>query len=290
MTDPVQIPGVLEVIPERGTPSPMVFDSPHSGLELPADFRPAVSPAMVLKASDTWVDALFDFAPDLGAPFLLAKAPRSFLDLNRSALDVDPDLLDAPWPHAIRDNAATRRGMGLTWRYAWEDVPMYAAPFSVAEMEDRLDRYWRPYHAALRRLLDAARERFGVVYHINCHSMPAVGHRLSPDPPGTVRPDVVIGDYDGAACEPGFVTLAIRAFEERGYTVSLNKPFRGAELVSAYAEPAAGRHSIQIEVNRRLYMDEDTREKAQGFTRLHDDLRAVCGHLRDYAQDKAVSP
>lgn len=284
MTHIADIPGVMAIMPARTPRSAMVFDSPHSGLEIPAGVTLAVPPDMMLKASDTWVDELFDFAPDLGAPLLLAKAPRSFLDLNRSALDVDPELLDAPWPHPIRDNAATKRGMGLVWRYAWEDIAMYPGPFSVAEMESRLDRYWRPYHAALRALLDETHDRFGQVYHVNCHSMPAVGHRLSPDPAGTVRPDVVIGDYDGAACEPGFVALAIKAFEDRGYSVSLNKPFRGAELVSAYADPAQGRNSMQIEVNRRLYMDEDSRDKTGGFGRLHDDLAEVCGILRDYVQ------
>ena len=281
--DAVAIDGVLTVIPPRGTPSPLVFDSPHSGLALPADFRPAVSPEMVRLASDTHVDALFDFAPDLGAPYLLAHFPRSFLDVNRSLLDVDLDLVEGDWPHPVRDSGSTRRGMGLIWRYAWGDAAMYDRRLTVAEVEARIERYWRPYHDRLRGLLDAVHGAFGRVYHVNCHSMPAVGHALSPDPAGTVRPDFVLGDYDGASCEPGFVQLAAETLRGLGYSVALNVPFRGAELVSAYSDPPRGRHSLQIEINRRLYMDEESRERIAGFEKLRGDLEALGQLLRDYA-------
>ncbi|MGO1074182.1 N-formylglutamate amidohydrolase [Inquilinus sp. CA228] len=282
----VAIDGVLSIVPPRGLPSPMVFDSPHSGLALPADFRPAVSPELVRLASDTHVDALFDFIPDLGAPFLLAHFPRSFLDVNRSLLDVDPELVEGDWPHPVRDSGSTRRGMGLIWRYAWGDAAMYDRRLAVAEVEARIERYWRPYHDRLRGLLDAVHGAFGRVYHINCHSMPAVGHALSPDPAGTVRPDFVLGDYDGASCEPGFVQLAAETLRGLSYSVALNVPFRGAELVSAYSAPERGRHSLQIEINRRLYMDEESRERTAGFEALRGDLEGLGRVLRDYAASR----
>jgi N-formylglutamate amidohydrolase len=283
----LDIPGVLTVTPPAAAPAPLVYDSPHSGLVIPADFRPAVAPALVLKASDTHVDALFDAAPGVGAPYLTAQFPRSFLDANRSVLDVDPDMLDGAWPHPRRDSATAKRGMGLSWRYAWEDIPMHAGPIPVAEMEARIERYWRPYHATLKALLDATHAAYGVVYHVDCHSMPAVGHRLSPDPAGTVRPDVVVGDYDGQACEPGFSALVAETLAGFGLAVVMNKPFRGAELVSAYSDPAAGRHALQIEVNRKLYMDEETREKTAGFADLKDKLDRLAVVVADYARAHA---
>jgi N-formylglutamate amidohydrolase len=284
----LSIPGVLSVIPPRAPLIAMVFDSPHSGLALPADFHPAVTPEMVRLASDTHVEALFAFAPDLGAPLLQAEFPRSFLALNRSERDIDPEMLDAPWPHERRDNAATRRGMGLVWRYAWEEVPMYDRPLRVAEMEARIETYWRPYHSRLRQLLDRTHAEFGAVWHVNCHSMPAVGHRLSPDPPGTVRPDVVVGDFDGVASEPDFVALVRDSLAAMGYSVALNKPFRGAELVSAYGDPASGRNSIQIEVNRALYMDEATRERTAGFADLAANLARLGGIMAGYVRDRTA--
>src|SRR5262249_10744081 len=154
--------------------------------------------------------------------------PRSYLDLNRSLQDMDPALVDAPWPYPVRPSGSTQRGMGLMWRYAWEDVPMYAEPMPVAEAEARIERCYRPYYAELGNLIAAARARFGVVWHVNCHSMPAVAHKLSPDPAGTVRPDFVLGDRGGTTCEPGFVALVERTLAGMGYSVVRNVPFNGA--------------------------------------------------------------
>lgn len=286
---PRSIPGVMTLTPPTAPRLPMVFDSPHSGVMLPKGFKPAVTDDMVLLASDTHVEDLFGWAPAMGAPLLAAEFPRSFLDLNRSVMDVDTAMLDAPWPHPVRDNAATRRGMGLTWRYAWGDVKMHDRPLTVAEMEERIDRYWRPYHAALTTLLDHTHAAFGAVWHINCHSMPAVGHALSPDPVGSVRADIVIGDYDGTSAEPAFVALVQETMQGFGYSVALNTPFRGAELVSAYCNPAARRHSIQIEVNRRLYMDEVTRQRLPAYGALRDHLQKLGRVMATYVLD-ATTP
>ena len=278
---PVEIDGVLKIIPPTAAAIPMVFDSPHSGLMLP-DFERAVSNELVLVASDTHVDDLFSFAPSIGAPLLIAEFPRSFLDLNRSLKDVDLEMIEGEWPHPIRENASARRGMGLTWRYAWGDTPMYSRKLTVQELETRIDTYWRPYHRHIARLLDETHAAFGKVYHVNCHSMPAVGHALSPDPAGTVRKDIVIGDYDVQASEPDFVNLVAETLQDFGYSVSLNIPFRGAELVSGYSAPAAGRHSIQIELNRKLYMDETSREKSAGYGEVKSHLDKLGQVMMDY--------
>ncbi|MCM2472383.1 N-formylglutamate amidohydrolase [Rhizobium sp. CG5] len=289
MTDltfaPVDIDGVLKLIPPTASAIPMVFDSPHSGLTIP-DFDRSISDDLIRLASDTYVDDLFDFAPSIGAPLLVAEFPRSFLDLNRSLMDVDLEMVEGDWPHPVRDNASARRGMGLTWRYAWGDTPMHDRKLTVKELEDRIDTYWRPYHSTLVRLLDETHRAFGKVYHVNCHSMPAVGHALSPDPAGTLRKDVVVGDYDGQASEPDFVNLVAETLSGFGYSVSLNVPFRGAELVSAYSAPAKGRHSIQIELNRKLYMDEQTRAKTSGYDDLKANLSKLGDVMRDYVLGK----
>lgn len=263
---------------------PLVFDSPHSGLTIPKDFKPAVSDAMVRIAADTYVEDLFVAAPSVGAPLLYAHFPRSFLDLNRSTLDVDLEMIDGHWPHAYRDSPSAKRGMGLIWRYAWGDQLMYDHKLSVAEVETRIDQYWRPYHQELVRLLDKTHDHFGRVYHVNCHSMPAIGHALSPDPAGTVRADIVVGDYDGVSSEPEFVDLVIKTLSGFGYSVSRNIPFKGAQLVSAYSDPSKNRHSIQIELNRKLYMDEVTREKLATYSELQNNLSKLCHIIADYVK------
>jgi len=284
---PVDIDGIFQIIPPTAPAVPLVFDSPHSGLTIP-DFERSVSDELVRVAADTYVDDLFGFAPSIGAPLLIAHFPRSFLDLNRSVQDVDRDMVEGEWPHQTRESASARRGMGLTWRYAWGDTPMYGRKLTVTELEDRIETYWRPYHREIVRLLDETHAAFGKVYHVNCHSMPAIGHVLSPDPPGTVRKDVVVGDYDGQASEPDFVRMVVETLESFGYSVSLNIPFRGAELVSAYSAPARNRHSIQIELNRKLYMDEETREKNASYDELKANLGELGNVMRDYVKAKAT--
>jgi len=278
----VEIEGVLSVIPAPGEPMPLVFDSPHSGLLFPEEFKPAVPRELVLLASDTYVDSLFSFAPGIGAACLFAHFPRSYMDVNRSLLDMDIELVEGVWPHAIRDSAVARRGMGLVWRYAWGGTPMYSGPLAVAELEGRIHRYWWPYHRNLKSLLDALYELFGCVYHVNCHSMPASGHALSPDPPGVARPDFVLGDNLGTSCTKAFVDLAGTVLRGFGYSVAVNVPFKGAELITAYSDPSRHRNSLQIEINRRLYMDETTRERSDGYEKLAGDLRllgeALCQH------------
>lgn len=282
----VTLDGVLSVIAPRAPLVPMVFDSPHSGLEMPHGFSPAVSAERVRVAADTHVDDLFLSACDVGAPLLKAHFPRSFLDVNRSLLDMDTQLVEGEWPHPVRDSATAKRGMGLMWRYAWGDEPMYAAPMGVAEAEARIAAYWQPYHAHLAGLLNAVYARFGRVYHINCHSMTAVGHAISSDPAGTARADICLGDLHGGSASSGFVSLIAETLEAEGLVVALNRPFRGAELVAAYSNPALQRHSVQFEINRKLYMDETTRERNGGYEALKGVLARMNRVLADYASQQ----
>jgi N-formylglutamate deformylase len=277
------VPGVYSVIAPKAPLVPMVFDSPHSGLILPDDFHPAVSDERVLVAADTHVDDLFASAPKIGAPLLVAHFPRSFLDVNRSLGDMDTSMVEGHWPHPVGESATARRGMGLMWRFAWGDELMHDKLLTVADAEARIDRYWRPYHHSLASLLNAVHSRFGRVYHINCHSMTAVGHAISSDPAGTVRDDICIGDLRGTSAAPEFVALVAETLRAEGLSVAMNKPFRGAELTEAYSSPRRNRHSIQFEINRKLYMDETTRERTSGYDALKQVLARMNGVLANYA-------
>ncbi len=158
------------------------------------------------------------------------------------------------------------------------------ASSAVAEVADRIDRYWRPYHAELDAVLDARFRRFGAVWHLNCHSMPAVGDARSDDP-GRERADFVLGDRDGSTCEPGFTRLVADTLRQLGYAVAVNDPYKGVEIVRKHGRPSEQRHSLQLEIKRTLYMDEQTFEPSAGFFRLEADLArltaTIAGHLRE---------
>ncbi len=255
---------------------PLVLDSPHSGRRMPADFAAALAESDLRDGEDCFIDELYLPATTRGIPLLAAQFPRTYLDPNRHAGDVDTDLLDAPWPEALVPSGKARIGKALVWRTLDDGRPIYDRKLTVQELRQRIARCHTPYHAALRSLLQAAHARHGVVYHLNCHSMNAVGGKMGEgvgaDGTAPPRADMVLGDRDGTTCAPAFTAFVHQHLQAQGYRVAVNDPFKGVELVRAFANPAAGFHSLQLEVNKRLYMDQATLEKHAGFGRLQADL------------------
>ena len=263
--------------------TPLVFDSPHSGRDYPPDFDHRIDRQILRQAEDSHVEALFAGVVLLGAPLLHALFPRSYIDPNRALEDLDGGMIDGPWPGTTLPGDKTRRGVGLIWRRLRGLGEIYDRRLTVAEVQHRIETCWHPYHAALKELLDTAHGRFGRVWHLNCHSMPAMGDETTPDGPAA-RADFVLGDRDGSSCDPGFTRFVAAALTDLGYEVKLNEPFKGVELVRRYADPAAGRHSLQIEINRRLYMDEVGLARGPGFGRLRADLDSLTAALARYAK------
>ncbi len=269
-----------------GATVPLVLDSPHSGTHYPADFDHLPPRPVVRKAEDTHVEALFASAPAAGATLVEALFPRAYIDPNRHVSDLDPAVIDEPWPGPLAPSRKTELGIGLVWRVAQGGAPMYARPLSVAEVERRIALCYEPYHAAVASALEERHARFGAVWHLNCHSMPAVGDVMSEDP-GRRRADFVLGDRDGTTCEPEFTFFVARTLAGMGFEVAVNDPYKGVELVRRHGRPAERRHSLQIEINRRLYMDEATLERTAGFAALQADLARLVEALAEYVQARA---
>jgi N-formylglutamate deformylase len=264
-------------------PVPLVFDSPHSGTHYPADFDHLPPRSLVRRAEDTHVEVLYAAAPGVGATLIEALFPRAYIDPNRHVTDLDPAVVEDSWPGPLNPSRKTQLGIGLVWRLAQGGVPMYARPLPVAEVERRIALCYEPYHAAVAAAIEERRRVFGAVWHIDCHSMPAVGDVMSDDP-GRPRADFVLGDRDGTTCAPEFTAFVARALADMGYEVAINDPYKGVELVRRHGRPAEQRHSLQIEVNRKLYMDEDTLERTAGFAALQADLTRLTEALADYAR------
>jgi N-formylglutamate deformylase len=263
---------------------PVVLDSPHSGFRFPADFEAIVSEFDLRDGEDCFIDELYSLAAGRGIPLLAAQFPRTYLDPNRHAGDIDLDLMeDGRWPHAHVPSGKAGIGKALIWRTLDDGRPIYGRRLSVTEVRARIERCHAPYHAALRALLDAAHAAFGVVVHLNCHSMNAVSGAMGEGGAGNARADIVLGDRDGSTCDPALTAFVRDTLTAEGYDVKVNDPFKGVELVRAYADPAAGRHSLQIEVNKRLYMTESTRTRHAGFVPLQAALMrlldALCERL-----------
>ena len=271
---PYLIPEVVERLDPEGTAVPVVFDSPHSGKAYPEDFGHSLALEKVRRFEDAFVDELYASATSRGAVLIRALFPRSYIDPNRAPDDIDESMLASPWESELNPGPKTHLGVGLIPKRE-PGGPMYKRMLGVEEVKRRIDGYWRPYHEAVRTALDAAHQRFGAVWHVNCHSMPAISTEVSAEGPGIPRPDICLGDRDGSTCDPAFTAAVADVFSSLGYGVTVNDPYKGVELVRRYSDPSAGRHSLQIEINRGLYMDEDRIEKNGGFQSMQKNIAAV---------------
>lgn len=271
----------------RTTPVALVLDSPHSGEWYPPDFDHAPPRDVVRRAEDTHVARLWKGALDVGATLVEARFPRAYIDANRSLADIDLELLADPWDDPVVPSRKTAQGIGLVWRVARAGEPMYARRLASAEVRARIERCWRPYHAVLAAAIDERHRAFGAVYHIDCHSMPAIGD-ANADDPGRERADVVLGDREGTTCEPAFTDLVAHHMRAMGYSVAINDPYKGVEIVRVHGRPAERRHSLQVELKRSLYMDEETLVPNAGYARLRDDLTRIAAILAGFAQERSA--
>ena len=269
----------MQLITHRPGSSALVLDSPHSGTTYPPDFLYACEMATLRHAEDTHVEKLYDFVPALGVHWIEAHFPRSYLDVNRNTTEIDVTLFDAPWPDPVETDpkilSKVRLGKGLIWRTTDEGVPIYGRKLGVAEVQARIVQCWKPYHAAVAQAIDAARQEHGYSIHVNCHSMPAIASSHATDFPGEKHADFVVGDRDGTTASAALSRLVRHHLEARGYSVSYNHPYKGVELVRRYSQPVEHRHSIQLEINRKLYMSEDTLALTPGFEPLKAHLRSL---------------
>ncbi|OAJ60403.1 N-formylglutamate amidohydrolase [Paraburkholderia ginsengiterrae] len=273
----------------NGVPLPILFDSPHSGIVLPADFGTCAPVAAIRSSWDAFVDTLWAGVPAQGGVLIGACFPRAYIDPNRAITDIDVQLLAEPWPEPLAPEKYTLRGMGLIRRDALPNVPMYDRKLSVAEVRHRIDAYYRPYRAALSAAAERTYARHGALWHVDCHSMKSRGNEMNVDA-GEARPDFVISDRLGTTADPAFTQWVADYFSGAGYSVQVNEPYQGGDLLAAVSDPARRRHSIQIELNRALYMDEATFVKHAGFDALKRDLDAFAAALADYVRAQLAAP
>ena len=275
-------PAVRRLDPQ-GAAVPAVFDSPHSGLLAPADFAPTPSLQRLFGTADAYVDELFAAVPEHGAVLIAATFPRCYVDPNRSLEQLDPAMIEGGWPLPTVSDVKIRRGVGLIWSKLPNGDAFYDAPLPRAAVEERIERYWRPYHAALENALDQAHDGFGRFWHLNCHSMRSHGTPRDEDGARERRPDMVLGNRDGTTCHPAFLDHVHGVLTGFGYHVTINHPYKGQELVRRYADPAKGRHSLQIEINRALYMNEGTGERGAGFAPLQAQMSELVASICRFA-------
>lgn len=265
----------------------VVFASPHSGEYYPDDLMAAtnLSRLSLRRSADNFVDQLFAAAPEHGAPLLRATHARAYLDLNREPWELDPRMFAEDLPSHV--NATSLRvvgGLGTIPRLAADGSEIYRGHLDLAEVRQRLNRVYFPYHHCLARMLEETQSAFGHCLLIDCHSMPSTA---GPTPgrgggargSGDQRADIVLGDRFGTACAPELTDCAHRTLSALGFHVQRNNPYAGGFTTYHYGRPGAGVHALQIEINRRLYMDEDQVRPLPEMARVRDAMTALIAAL-----------
>jgi N-formylglutamate amidohydrolase len=270
---------VLHIAAPASQSVPLVLASPHSGRDYPRAFlaQSALDAKTIRRSEDSFVDELWGDAPKKGAPLLSAQFPRAYLDVNREPFELDPSMFEDVLPdYVLTDTPRVAAGLGTIARQVASGAEIYRHKLRFAEAELRIQMLYRPYHLALGELIGQTMARFSRCLLLDCHSMPSIGGPADADS-GAERVDFVLGDCFGRSCAPEITDCVERFLHQAGYCVIRNSPYAGGFTTRHYGAPATGVHALQIEINRRLYMNEADHRKHDGY----DGLRMQLGLLLD---------
>ncbi len=255
----------IEILAPALQTAPVVFSSPHSGCDYPEEFLAAacLDEQAIRRSEDSFVDEIFAQAPHHGAPLLKALYPRAFVDPNREPYELDPAMFEGPLPSFVNKRSPrVAAGLGTIARVVANGAEIYAGKLDFIEARDRIDRCYRPYHAALEDLIETTRRMFNHCILIDCHSMPSVGGPMENDAGRRRQVDFVLGDAHGRSCSRALTVMVEETLCAMGYSVVRNAPYSGGFITRNYGRPANGVHALQIEINRGLYMNDPTYPRA----------------------------
>jgi N-formylglutamate deformylase len=268
----------FEVFGPTGAETPVIVEIPHAGLDVPAPFlEPMAAPARALaRDADLYVDGLYEDAPAHGATVLVCRTSRYAVDVNRAETDVDAEVVEG-----ARDDVALQHG--LVWRTTSDGETALSRKLTRLELEERLDLIWRPYHATLAALVEHKRARFGVAMVLAAHSMPSVERSTRERARGTAatrtRADVVPGTRGRRSAAGALIDVVDEHARTSGWTVRHDDPYAGGFTTQHYGRPAEGVHVVQVELSRRLYLDETTLHPGADFQAVRDWCRQLIARL-----------
>ena len=276
-------PGVYSYWAPEASPAPCVFDVPRSGREYPPGFFTTLPFNTVHFLVSHYVEELWSLAPKAGSGLLYALFVNNYIDANRSEFDIEADLLAEPWPGPLEPSSMSSVvGMGLIHSRARGSM-LRTDKLPVAEVQHRIENYWRPYHDRLAQLIAERREAAQAAFHLSCHCMGTYGPPTAHDS-GMRRADFCLSDYHGATSSREFMDVIAQALKDRGFTVSFNDPFAGAECIRRNGRPETGIHSVQIEVIKELFMEEESFRRKPCFDEVRNALGVVSAEIARYAR------
>ena len=226
----------------RGT-TPLLVSLPHDGSDVPGDIAARLTDSAHRTPDTDWhVSRLYAFARELGASMLVPNFSRYVVDLNRPPDDV------SLYP------GQNTTGLCPVVQFSGEPVYRDGGQPPPDEIGARVERYWRPYHEALRAELDRIHAMHGRVLLWEGHSIK--GSELPFLFDGRL-PDLNLGTAAGASCSPQLqLRLESTLAAQTDYDYIVNGRFKGGHITRHYGDPANGIDAVQLEISQRNYMDE----------------------------------
>jgi N-formylglutamate deformylase len=272
----------FEVVEPKAAESPVVVEVPHASLRIdPEAMTHIIAPARsIARDADLHVDALFQDAPSEGATLIYARTSRYVVDLNRGETDCDSEAVEGAgkgsWPR------------GVVWRLTTDGDPILAGRLPREEYERRIALVYRPYHAALAGILARKKARFGFAILVCAHSMPTQGRRGHVDL-GSWRADLVPGTRGRTTAAGALIDEVDQHGRSFGWTVVHDDPYKGGFSTAHYGNPEGKVHAVQLELARRLYMDEERlRIHPEGFQTVREFARTLVARLPIGKEDLAA--
>jgi len=247
---------------------PVLISVPHAGRDYP-DWLLASSKAghRALHAlEDPFVDDLVWRAIQRGCAAVIARTPRAAVDCNRAEDEIDPSVVDGASRGRVTSRA--RGGLGIVPGRTQQHGYLWRRPINRDQLEERVAQAHRPYHEAIEQQLAVLLDRFGCALLLDCHSMP---------PPPAGIPPIVFGDCRGRTAHPWLSAEAVAIAQDCGFAAGLNDPFAGGHIIERHS--GSGVQALQIEIDRRVYLDRGLSAPGPGFEKLAGFLETLVARL-----------
>lgn len=249
---------------------PIVLSSPHSGKDFPQEFlkNSCCSEAELRSSEDSFVNDIIIEASNAGIPMISMNIPRTFVDVNRDKIEID-DTMYFDKKNSV-DTVGSRRcrvGLGVIHRIVAQNKPIYDGLISYAEAQERIKYVYEPYHKRLKQLIDKCQKKFGFCLLIDCHSMPSKICNIMNE----AKPvDFCISNLFDESCPTQISEFIAQQLSQKNYRVEFNRPYAGAYITFNYCQPRKNIYTLQIEINRSLYMEENVYKKNDNFQSIKD--------------------
>ncbi len=243
---------------------PIVLSSPHAGNIFPAEFleNSALTEHELRISEDCFVTDLVKEASNAGMPLLSLNLPRTFIDVNRDKIELDESMFyNAPKTTDINSRRC-RVGLGVLHRVVYQNKNIYDGLLNYNEAQERIKNVYEPYHKRLKQLVDRCVRKFGFCFLIDCHSMPSMICNIMNES----KPlDFCICNLFDESCPHEVSQNLYQSLEAKGFRTEFNRPYAGAFITFNYCQPRKNIYTLQIEINRETYMDEQSYQKTSNF-------------------------